>query len=467
MDNIIKKIENSKIKVAVFGDLMIDHYLIGTTDRISPEAPIPVINVQREEFRVGGAGNVVNNLIALGADVSIFSSIGKDRNGEQLLKLLNSIGADITGIEQIENRKTTIKSRVLSHSQQMIRFDSEDREDIDDEVVDKILTNFKKYILNFDIVLISDYGKGVISESLSQKVISISKSHNLKVIIDPKGEDYSKYKGAFLVKPNRKEAQEAIQNINSIDKIGLELIKRFQFENVIITLSEDGMKLFNQDKKIEHFPTEAREIFDVTGAGDTVLASLGVAIAVGVDLKKSIYFANLASAIVIGKIGTSTVSLNEIANYKTEKVKTWQELKYILSIHQDKKIVFTNGCFDILHIGHVKYLEEAKSFGDILIVGVNSDSSVKRLKGDSRPINGEDDRAYILGSLQSVDYVVKFEEDTPYKLINYLKPNILVKGGDYKDKQVVGAELVDEVRLVNFVEGKSTTKIIEKISCNC
>ena len=467
MQRVIQKIQNSSISVALFGDVMLDHYLIGNSERISPEAPIPIVDIEKEEWRIGGAGNVATNLRTFGASVSLFSIVGKDSEGERLLSLLRDLDIDTSGVKQISNRKTTTKSRVISKHQQIVRFDIEDREEIADEVANSLLEKFQKELSSFDIVLISDYGKGVVSQYLSRKVIEISKSRNLKVLIDPKGKDYSKYRGAYLIKPNRKEAKEAIPNFNLIDDIGLELLNRYQFEKVVITLSEDGIKLFEEDRNVEHFPTEAKEIFDVTGAGDTVLASLGVTIASGIDIRDSIRFANLASAIAIGKVGTSTVSLEEINHFyryrSSSKIQSWQGLKEILDRERDKKIVFTNGCFDILHVGHVKYLEEAKSLGDILIVGLNSDSSVRRLKGEKRPINNETDRAYILAGLQAVDYIVIFEEDTPYRLIEYLKPDILVKGGDYRGKEIVGADLVDEVKLIEFVKEKSTSKTIEKI----
>jgi len=468
---IVEKIANHKSKIAVFGDVMLDHYLEGDADRISPEAPVQVIEIQNERYILGGAGNVVNNLVVFGADVSLFSVIGDDKNGDRILKMFKDIGVDTSGVIKDENRQTSIKSRILSRHQQIIRFDRENRDEISQDIEIQILERFQKYIENFNVILISDYGKGFISNSLSQKIVEIAKKRGVKVLIDPKGEDYSKYRGAYLIKPNRKEAFEAIKGEKSIDRVGVELIHRFNFEKVVITLSENGVKLFHKNGTVDSFPTKARDVFDVTGAGDTVLSALAVGVSSGISLEEAIQFANLSAAIVIGKVGTSTVSLDEVVEYDKErfhnlgegKIKDWKTLKSILDKERDRKIVFTNGCFDILHIGHVKYLEVAKSFGDILVVGLNSDASVRRLKGDSRPINSEDDRAYILAGLQSVDYVVKFEEDTPYQLIDYLKPNILVKGGDYRGKEVVGSELVDEVRLVDFVDGKSTTKIVEKI----
>jgi len=315
------------------------------------------------------------------------------------------------------------------------------------------------------LILISDYNKGVISEYLSQQIIQIANKNGLKVIIDPKGFNYQKYQDAFLVKPNLKELFEAVgekQNKTLIDEVGKKLLTKYNFQNLIVTLSEDGIKLFTQ-KNILNFPTKAKKIFDVTGAGDTVLATLGVAIASNITLENSIELANIAAAVVIGKVGTATPTFTEIIQFGNQKILSWNDLKAILDLNRDKKIVFTNGCFDILHVGHLKYLEKAKELGDILVVAINSDSSVRKIKGEKRPINLEDDRAYLLSGLACVDYVTIFSEETPYKIIDFLKPNILVKGADYKNKEVVGSNLVDEVKLIEFVTGKSTTNIIDKI----
>ena len=475
MKDIVDMLKDSRCKIALFGDIMLDHYLIGETEKISPEAPIQVVEIESEKYVLGGAGNVANNLVTFGVDVSIFSAIGNDDNEKKLLQILKNLSINSLGIIKDISRKTTLKSRIISRGQQIIRFDRESKHQISEDIENSIIESFKRRIHHFDIVLISDYGKGVISAQLSRTIIEISNKNNIKVIIDPKGDDYSKYRGAYLIKPNRKEAIESLNIGSDIDKIGSELIKKYDFNNVIITLSEDGMKLFQKDKEIETFPTKAKDIFDVTGAGDTVLASLGVGIASNISLENAIHFSNSATAIVIGKIGTSTVTYDEIIKYETQenitfgitKQKSWKELLHLLDSKRDQKIVFTNGCFDILHIGHVKYLEEAKSFGDILIVGLNSDKSVKALKGENRPINCENDRSYLLAGLESVDFVTIFDEETPYKLIQYLQPNILVKGGDYRGQTVVGSNLVDEVKLVDFIDGKSTSKIIERIECKC
>ncbi len=461
--------------IMVVGDLMLDHYLWGSSDRISPEAPVPVIDINDESEVLGGAGNVINNLKALGANVMVASAIGSDENGRRLMAMLKSLYINTDALINENGRKTTRKSRVIASHQQVVRFDSESRQEITQEVADKILSSVKRNIFMIDIVLLSDYGKGVLSEYLTQNIIDLAKKHNKKILIDPKGRDYSKYRGATLVTPNRKEASEAtgidIVDDESLKRAGFWLKNELDLDMAMITLSEEGMAIFSDD--IYKIDTVAKEVYDVTGAGDTVLSALGFVLSIGGDIKEAARVANAAAAVVVGKIGSATATWDEIIEYENTLHESTTELrirkrdslaKTVERLKSEgKKIVFTNGCFDILHIGHVKYLEIAKSFGDVLIVGVNSDNSVRRLKGESRPVNTEYDRAYILASLDAVDFVTIFDEDTPYDLISLLKPHILVKGGDYRGKEVVGSDLVDEVRLVDFVDGKSTTKIIEKI----
>ena len=461
--------------ILVVGDLMLDHYLWGRSERISPEAPVPVVDIEDESEVLGGAGNVINNLKALGANVMVASAIGSDANGRRLMAMLKSLHINSDALITESSRKTTRKSRVIASHQQVLRFDSESRQDISKEIANKILSSIKRNIFMVDIILISDYGKGVLSEYLTQEIIKIAKESNKKILVDPKGKDYTKYRGATLVTPNKKEASEAtgidIVDDETLREAGFWLKNSLDLDMAMITLSEEGMAIFSDD--IYKIDTVAKEVYDVTGAGDTVLATLGFVLATGGDIKEAARVANAAAAVVVGKLGSATATWDEIIEYEDTLHESTTELRIRKrdSLAQTikrfksegKKIVFTNGCFDILHIGHVKYLQEAKSYGDILVVGLNSDSSVRRLKGSSRPINSEYDRAYILAALEAVDFVTIFDEDTPYELIKTLKPHILVKGGDYKGKEVVGSNLVDEVRLVDFVDGKSTTKIIEKI----
>jgi len=462
-------------KLLVIGDLMIDHYLWGSCERISPEAPVQVVNVERESSVLGGAGNVINNLRALGAQVDVISVIGGCEISEELKALLTDISVDTQYLITQKDRVTSKKSRIIASQQQVVRYDRESTNEISSESQQSIVTSFEKIVTNYDAVLISDYGKGVLTKELTTSLIAIANENNKKVLVDPKGLDYSKYKGAFLLTPNKKEASEAtkvdIKDDASLTQAITQLKKQCDLDVSLITLSEQGVAIY--DDKLRTHPTVAREVFDVTGAGDTVLASLGFALACAYEIDDSVEFANLAAGVVVGKIGSATATLNEIIEYESslnkstsdEHIKTLSEIA-ILSKElkaRGKNIIFTNGCFDILHAGHVRYLETAKSYGDVLILGLNSDRSVTTLKGEGRPINIQMDRAYILAALEAVDYVVVFDEDTPYDLIKAIKPHVLVKGGDYKGKEVVGQDIADELKLVQFVDGKSTTKTIERI----
>lgn len=465
-------------KILVIGDLMIDHYLWGACDRISPEAPVQVINVKNETATLGGACNVMHNLVALEAEVFACGVVGDDKDAEQILTLLGESKIRTEGIVTETRRKTTKKSRVIASHQQVVRVDREDAVTITDESREKILEYVRQNLSLFDVILLSDYGKGVLRDDLTQEIITLAKSAEKKVLVDPKGRNYCKYSGAFLITPNRKEASLAtgvdIVDDKSLLVAGNMLKNDCRLTVAVITLSEDGMAIF--DAGMTKMPTVAREVYDVTGAGDTVLAALGFSLARGKDIYESCQFANNAAAVVVGKLGSATATQEEIFEYQhslhktpaEEKIKTREQISDIAKAlrNQNKKIVFTNGCFDILHRGHVKYLQEAKSYGDLLILGLNTDASVKRLKGECRPVNREEDRAYVLAGLESVDYVCLFDEDTPYELIKKVEPDILVKGGDYEGKEVVGSDVAKEVRLVQFVEGRSTTKIIEKISGN-
>ncbi|HIF36167.1 MAG TPA: D-glycero-beta-D-manno-heptose-7-phosphate kinase, partial [Candidatus Thioglobus sp.] len=386
-------------KILVIGDLMIDHYLWGSCDRISPEAPVQVVNVKNESVVLGGAGNVINNLKALGAQVDVISVIGGCEISGELKKLLKDIDVDSKYLITQKDRITSKKSRIIASHQQVVRYDRESANEINNRSQETVLNSFKKIIKNYDNVLLSDYGKGVLTHSLTQNLIKIANKNNKKVLIDPKGLDYSKYKGAYLLTPNKKEASEATK-INIDDDASLtEAITQLKSECgldvSLITLSEQGVAIY--DDNLRTHPTVAREVFDVTGAGDTVLASLGFSLACGYNIDDAVKFSNLAAGVVVGKIGSATATLNEIIEYESslnqstsdEHIKTFDEIKDLANDlkTRGKKIVFTNGCFDILHVGHVKYLEEAKNFGDVLILGLNSDESVTVLKGEGRPIN--------------------------------------------------------------------------------
>lgn len=465
-------------RILVVGDLMIDHYLWGECSRISPEAPVQVVAIGRETQVLGGAGNVVNNLKQLGARVTVLSVVGQDASADELKNMLAQ--SDIDGIHLIEQsgRTTSKKTRIIAAHQQVLRYDSESTEDISPTSQQTLIDAFQTQIDDCDAVILSDYGKGVLTDSLTQSLIQTANAHHKKVLIDPKGDDYRKYTGAYLLTPNKKEAIAAtkipIRDRDSLNRAICQLKEQCRLAVSLITLSEDGIACLDDERnELKVYPTVARDVFDVTGAGDTVIAALAFCLSSGRDISQSIIFANLAAGVVVGKVGNATATIDEIMVYEASlhdapmdtRIKTAEQIQTIAQslIGQNKKIVFTNGCFDILHIGHVRYLEQAKTLGDVLIVGVNSDDSVRRLKGAQRPINPQADRAAILAALKPIDYVVVFDEDTPYELIKQIQPHTLVKGGDYANQKVVGDDIAQEVKLIDFVDGKSTSQTIEKI----
>ncbi|MDO9207868.1 MAG: D-glycero-beta-D-manno-heptose-7-phosphate kinase [Sulfuricurvum sp.] len=472
----MRVLQNARPRILVIGDLMIDHYLWGGCERISPEAPVQVVDISRETTVLGGAGNVINNLAALGASVYVAGVIGSDESGEELKEMLLALGVSVDGLVVQQGRKTSKKSRIVASNQQILRYDRESKDPISQESAKGVVEYATGVMGQCDIVILSDYGKGVITEEVAQGIIDNARTMGKKVLVDPKGKDYTKYRGAYLLTPNKKEASEAtgivIQDDVSLQTALLTLKETCNLECSMITLSEDGIAIY--DDSMRRFPTVAREVFDVTGAGDTVIASLAFGLSASMSIDDAARFSNRAAAVVVGKIGSATVTLEEIEEYEASlhqsdsraHLKTQSEIVDIVARlrAKNKRIVFTNGCFDILHVGHVKYLQEAKSYGDVLIVGLNTDDSVRVLKGPTRPVNSEEDRAYILGALEAVNYVVMFSEETPYELIKSIAPDILVKGGDYEGKSVVGAEFANELRLVQFVDGKSTTATIERIN---
>ncbi|TLD81661.1 D-glycero-beta-D-manno-heptose-7-phosphate kinase [Helicobacter sp. MIT 05-5293] len=466
-------LESKTPKILVIGDLMIDHYVWGQCERISPEAPVQVVDVKSESNRLGGACNVVSNLAALNAQVFVCGVIGSDDAGLWLGDKLESMGVDISYLFVDTARPTTKKTRIIISNQQVLRVDRESKMPVDSEIIDDIKQRLQAAINEVDCVIISDYGKGLLSVDLTQYIIKHAKSCSKIILCDPKGKDYSKYKGATLLTPNKKEAQEAtgidIVDEHTLIEAGMAIKMQCELEISLITLSEDGIGLF-ENHTMRQIPTVAKEVFDVTGAGDTVIAALGFALSGGCDILQACEFANVAAAVVVGKVGSASATHSEILQYHTQyfscnesKFVSQEMLLHILQGLKQSKVVFTNGCFDILHRGHLTYLAKARSLGDVLIVGINSDDSVMRLKGENRPINSLEDRAYMLCGLECVDYVVSFSSDTPLELIKAIKPDVLVKGGDYHNKVVVGSEFAKEVVLIDFVEGKSTTKIIHKI----
>jgi len=471
----LKELKEKNPNIIVIGDLILDKYLWGNCDRISPEAPVQIIDIDSDSYFLGGAGNVANNLISLGANVTVLSVVGQCGTASKITDLLKTAKVNSKHIIFEKNRRTSQKTRLISSQQQVIRFDRETLNDISEDSQDNLIAIFSSIVNDYDFVVLSDYGKGVLTEKLTQSIIKISKENDVKLIVDPKGSDYSKYKGAYTITPNKKEAVLAtginITDTESLTNALIQLKDNLKLDKSLITLSHDGIAAY--DIELKEFPTSAIEVFDVTGAGDTVIASLAFALSSGLSFENAIKLSNLAAGVVVAKIGSATASIEEIIEFESklhkssfeDHIKDRREIKKILDSNKilGKKIVFTNGCFDILHIGHVKYLQEAKRLGDILVVGINSDSSVRKLKGSPRPFNSEEDRSSIIASLASVDYVVIFDEETPEKLIKFLLPDTLVKGGDYQNQTIAGQEFVNEVKLINFVEGKSTTSVIEKI----
>jgi len=459
-------------RVLVVGDLMLDHYLYGASDRISPEAPVPVVDVAREEQRLGGAGNVAGNLVSLGAQAAAVAVVGGDAAGERLQTMLAERGVATGGIVVDPARRTTCKTRVVVGGQQVVRFDRESRAAVDGEIEARLLDAVRQSPIAPQVILLSDYAKGVFTPSLTQAVIREARARSIPVLVDPKGRDYQKYRGATLVTPNRREAAlltgMPIDTEEALQTAGQTLRRELNLDYALITLSEHGMALFGE--RMTRIPAEAREVFDVTGAGDTVLATLGFGVAAGLPLEKAARLANRAAAVAVSRVGNATVRLEQIAAPPAEpsrgsKVVSRQELRPVLERLKaaGKRIVFTNGCFDLLHRGHVEYLQASRECGDVLVVGLNADESVRRLKGPQRPVMGEEDRARILAALAAVDYVVIFEEDTPRSLIETLRPHVLTKGADYAGKEVAGADLVEEVRLIALCEGRSTSGTIGRI----
>jgi D-beta-D-heptose 7-phosphate kinase/D-beta-D-heptose 1-phosphate adenosyltransferase len=468
-----------ELRLLVLGDLMLDEYLWGQTGRISPEAPVQIVEVEEEELRLGGAGNVINNLAQLGCEVHVAGVVGDNQDGRTLRTMLEKMDVNCDALFHVADRLTSRKTRVLASRQQMIRIDRESRNSIDPEHEDYLIEHLSKLSVPYDAILVSDYLKGTVTNKVLQEIIAVGRDRGIPVIVDPKGTDYSRYAGATLLTPNRREAELA-SGIEIVDEerlmnAGEKLCRELDLELLVVTRSEEGMSLFYRDGKHIQLPTQAREVFDVSGAGDTVAALFAAGLAAGQSYADSARIANFGAGVVVGKLGTSTVSPEELCSAAEvsegggRKFIGREELAALVDGHKlnGKKIVFTNGCFDLLHVGHVKYLQKARSFGDMLILGLNTDDSVRRLKGEKRPLICEEERSHILAALDCVDYVTLFDEDTPVNLIQALKPDVLVKGADYTVEGVVGHDLVEKwggrVELVEFVGGRSTTTLIDKI----
>lgn len=463
--------------ILVIGDVMLDIYFYGEIKRISPEAPVPVFKKKSESSVLGGAANVAANLIAAGQAVSIMSIVGNDTNGKMIKEKFERLGIDTKLLVSLE-RNTTVKTRFMTNSnQQVLRLDIEDTEIIDKANCEKMLVALEKRIKNFDLILLSDYLKGLFSYDFTQGVIQLAKEYDVPVIVDVKDPKIEKYKDAYLLKPNLNEIRTLTgipaKSNKEIIEASEKLREMCNCKYVLTTCGAQGMVLIGEE---EPYFIEAvgREVFDVTGAGDTTIAYLGTCLANSFPVKEAVEIANYAAGIQVSKVGTSSVYWREVREYLSEKKEgslykllNMKAIKTFRKDHSNQKIVFTNGCFDILHIGHIRYLQESAKLGDILVIGINSDESIRRLKGSERPINSEKDRAELLCALGFVDYVVIFKEDTPFYLISEIQPDIIVKGGDYRPDQVVGKDIVEarggKLVLIPFIEGKSTTNIINKI----
>lgn len=473
-----EKIQN--LKIAVIGDVMLDRYFYGEVKRISPEAPVPVTKINSIKSVLGGASNVAANLAHLDCKVYMGGVTGDDDNRVLLEKLMDDAGIDHSGLVRSAERKTITKLRVLGGSQQMLRLDFEETGDLTPIEIEQ-LSQWLEGLLDdgLDGIIVSDYAKGVCSDNFCQWVIKQGHAYNIPVLIDPKGADWTKYSGCDFITPNLKEMCEAAgcQRDNEDDAV-VEMARiardKFQIKNVVVTRSERGMTLVN-DNQVLHSPATAIEVFDVSGAGDTVAATLLAGAAGKLELEDAVYMANRAAGIVVAKVGTYPVHRDELLkDLLTEERKqgrgyrtlSWQEIASLAATWKacGEKIVFTNGCFDILHVGHVTYLEKARNLGKHLIVGLNTDASVRRLKGETRPLVHEMDRARVLAALACVDAVVLFDQDTPTELIEKIRPDILVKGGDYKPEEVAGREYAGEVKIIEFEDGYSTTGVVEKIA---
>ena len=459
-------------RVLVVGDIMLDRYYYGLTERISPEAPVPVVHVKTTKDSAGGAGNVALNIAALSGEVAICSLVGNDETAETLSNVLSAQNIKTYFIQT--NLPTITKLRVLSQQQQLLRLDFEQ----DFHALDKspLLSCVAKIAENYNVLVLSDYGKGTLSEI--KALIDFGKSYNMQILVDPKGDDFARYQGASLITPNLKEFETIVGKCHAEGEIqdkALQLINRYQLGGLLITRSENGMTLVLEDETVLSIPAFAKDVFDVTGAGDTVISVMAMALSSGHDFISAMRLANAAASVVVAKVGTATLSNTELYHAMHEKASINKGILVQAEITQamkearlqGEKIVMTNGCFDILHAGHVDYLQQARALGDRLIVAVNSDASVQRLKGNTRPIVTLDSRMALLSALSCVDWVVMFDEDTPENLIKNLLPDVLVKGDDYKINEIAGHDAVlangGQVKTLSLKPNHSTSKIISKI----
>lgn len=470
------------VKLLVVGDVMLDHFIYGHVERISPEAPIPVLKVVREARMLGGAGNVARNANALGARVSLVATVGDDDAGRAIVELVGAEGQLSGNLVVVPGRPTTVKTRFVAQGQQLLRSDREDAGAIAGDIERRLLEAIEGEIEEADAVVISDYAKGTVSASVAQRTIAAARAAGKPVIVDTKAVDVTAFRGAGILTPNARElsgltGMVAVNNAD-VEAASAKLLNDLALGGVVVTRSERGMSVVERGKPAHHLIAEAREVFDVSGAGDTVMATLALALGAGASLGDAATLANVAAGIVVGKTGTAVVRGDELLRVlRTSELSSTQDK--VMSLDQVLERVatwrsaglsvgFTNGCFDLLHPGHVSLLAQARAHCDRLIVGLNTDGSVRKLKGEGRPVNVETARAVVLAALETVDAVVLFSEDTPIKLIEALKPDLLVKGADYTVDKVVGADVVTasggRVLLIDLVPGQSTTGTITRMT---
>jgi len=450
----------------VIGDIMLDQYVSGKVTRISPEAPVPVVKVDKEWSTLGGAGNVAANAAALGGRPILFGLIGNDEAGRIVLEACKKAGIETAIVRG--NQPTIVKTRVVS-GQQIVRFDREAPILWSTEQFNRFTSELENQVVSCEEILLSDYAKGTLSDEVLKLIFDMASKHGKRVLVDPKRADWTAYSGAFLITPNlveleMTEAGKGIQNEdNQVVAVCNSLRSEYGIENIVATRSSYGMTVVSENR-ILNIPTRALEVYDVSGAGDTVLAAFGVSVAEGKTVAESAFVANAAAGIVVSKLGTAIVHRSELESFLKggSKLISREGIDSFKARNETRKIVFTNGCFDVLHQGHRKLLQEARELGDMLVVGLNSDDSIRRLKGAERPVNSVSQRIEALAALPSIDAVIIFEDDTPYELLQELRPNILVKGGDYKPEEIVGRELVDEVVVISLVEGVSTTDLLKQ-----
>jgi D-beta-D-heptose 7-phosphate kinase / D-beta-D-heptose 1-phosphate adenosyltransferase len=476
-------------RVLVVGDVMLDRYVWGDAERISQEAPVILLRADRREERLGGASSVATMLRTLGANVQLAGIVGNDHDAGHIRQMLTDLSIDHEAVITDIARPSTVKERYVGraqhrHPQQMIRVDYEDRRAISSSIQKQIMLVVNSHLKKADIVLVSDYDKGVCTPGLLSAVISAARAKGLKVVADPlRGHDYRKYHGCSAITPNRLEAGLAtgrtLSDLHEVSEAARQLQEKLDLEAAVITLDKDGMAMKHRDGRAKHFPTRPRHVYDITGAGDMVMSALGMALAAGADYEQAIQLANIAGGLEVEKIGAATLTRDELlrdlaapghasagsSNKVLSLEATVQELDYRRRLGQ--RVAFTNGCFDVLHAGHVQYLQEARAQGDVLVVGLNSDASVRALKGKTRPVQPLAARALVLAAMQAVDYVTVFEQTTPMHLIQAIRPDVLVKGADYSKEEVVGAELVESyggrVHLATLHQGHSTTNLIDRM----